>query len=248
MDNRIQVFDFNERAVRCILKNSEPWWVAKDVCDVLGLGNPTEALRPLDEDEKSTLRISEGDGGHGGPERNIISESGLYTLILRSNKPEARAFRRWVTHEVLPTLRRTGVYGVDEDLLRLVELARGHVGRKVMSRLVLKAAGLDRATWVQMEQMEQDIKKTRHLHRQRAEAEREALVRRFIEEECRLEPEAKVSRQGFYEAFLRWCQEERIDPVPPRALFTRTINAASLFPVSSSHGVRFWVGVHVEHA
>ena len=248
MDNRIQVFDFNERAVRCILKNGEPWWVAKDVCDVLGLGNPTEALRPLDEDEKSTLRISEGDGGHGGPERNIISESGLYTLILRSNKPEARAFRRWVTHEVLPTLRRTGVYGVDEDLLRLVELARGHVGRKVMSRLVLKAAGLDRATWVQMEQMEQDIKKTRHLHRQRAEAEREALVRRFIEEECRLEPEAKVSRQGFYEAFLRWCQEERIDPVPPRALFTRAINAASLFPVSKIQGVRFWVGVHVEHA
>ena len=200
------------------------------------------ALEGLDEDERAKFCLGrQGDA-------NIISESGLYTLILRSNKPEARAFRRWVTHEVLPTLRRTGVYGVDEDLLRLVELARGHVGRKVMSRLVLKAAGLDRATWVQMEQMEQDIKKTRHLHRQRAEAEREALVRRFIEEECRLEPEAKVSRQGFYEAFLRWCQEERIDPVPPRTLFTRTINAASLFPVSASHGVRFWVGVHVEHA
>lgn len=246
MDNRIQVFDFNERAVRCILKNGEPWWVAKDVCDILGLSNPSEALRGLDDDERNTLRISEGI--RGNPEMNVINESGVYTLVMRSNKPEARAFRRWVTHEVLPTLRRTGVYGVDEDLLRLVELARGHVGRKVMSRLVLKAAGLDRATWVQMEQMEQDIKKTRHLHRQRAEAEREALVRRFIEEECRLEPEAKVSRQDFYRAFQRWCVRERVRPLPTRSLTTRTINAASLFPVSSSRGVRFWVGVHVEHA
>jgi len=114
----LRVFSFKEQDVRVVEVDGEPWWVAKDVCDVLGLGNPTEALRPLDEDEKSTLRISEGDGGHGGPERNIISESGLYTLILRSNKAEARPFRRWVTHEVLPSLRRNGFYAAGQESRR----------------------------------------------------------------------------------------------------------------------------------
>lgn len=108
--NDLQVFDFEQKSVRVVMKGSEPWWVAKDVCDVLEIGNPTEAIRPLDDDEKSTLRISEGDGGHGGPERNIINESGLYTLIMRSNKPEAKRFRKWVTSEVLPTIRKHGVY------------------------------------------------------------------------------------------------------------------------------------------
>lgn len=59
----LRIFSFKEQDVRVVEVNGEPWWVAKDVCDVLGLGNPTEALRPLDEDERSTLRISEGDGG-----------------------------------------------------------------------------------------------------------------------------------------------------------------------------------------
>ena len=89
-------------------KNGEPWWVAKDVCDVLTLTNPTEAIRALDVDEKSTLRISEG-----GPEVNIINESGLYSLIIRSNKPEAKKFKRWVTEDVLPSIRKTGSYSVD---------------------------------------------------------------------------------------------------------------------------------------
>lgn len=91
--------------------NSEPWWLAKDICDVLGLSNPTEALRALDEDEKSTLRITEG-----GPERNIISESGLYSLIIRSNKPEAKIFKRWITHEVIPSIREHGLYAKEELL------------------------------------------------------------------------------------------------------------------------------------
>ena len=82
--------------------------MASDVCEILGLSNTTEALRGLDDDEKSTLRISEG-----GPERNIINEPGLYSLILRSNKVEARKFKRWITHEVLPAIRKSGKYEID---------------------------------------------------------------------------------------------------------------------------------------
>ena len=104
--NQLQrVFNYRGNGVRTVIVGGEPWFVAADVCRILSLSNSSEAVRPLDEDEKSTLRISEG-----GPEVNIVSEPGLYSLIIRSNKPEAKAFKRWVTHEVLPTIRRTGSY------------------------------------------------------------------------------------------------------------------------------------------
>lgn len=109
----LRVFSFKEQDVRVVEVNGEPWWVAKDVCDVLGIQNARDAISALDEDERNTIGIS--DGIRGNPNMNIISESGLYTLILRSNKAEARPFRRWVTHEVLPSLRRNGFYAAGQE-------------------------------------------------------------------------------------------------------------------------------------
>lgn len=100
-----QIFNYQNNQIRIIMLDGAPWWVAKDVCDILNLTNTTEAIRALDDDEKSTLRISEG-----GPEVNIVSEAGLYSLIIRSNKKEAKAFKRWITHEVIPQIRATGSY------------------------------------------------------------------------------------------------------------------------------------------
>ena len=100
-----QIFSYQDNQIRVIMLDGQPWWVAKDVCDILNLTNTTEAIRALDDDEKSTLRISEG-----GPEVNIVSEAGLYSLIIRSNKKEAKAFKRWITHEVIPQIRATGSY------------------------------------------------------------------------------------------------------------------------------------------
>ena len=106
---QIMPFDYESKEVRLIQdEDSRLWWVASDVCEILGLSNTTEALRGLDDDEKSTLRISEG-----GPERNIINEPGLYSLIIRSNKPDAKHFKRWITHKVLPSIRKTGRYEID---------------------------------------------------------------------------------------------------------------------------------------
>ena len=107
--NALKVFDFEGSKVRIVEKDGAPWWVAKDVCDVLGLTNPTESIKSLDEDEKMGLRNSEVASLLGLEANltlypqglNIISESGLYTLITRSNKPEARKFRKWVTSDVL---------------------------------------------------------------------------------------------------------------------------------------------------
>ena len=101
-------FNYESQQIRLIQdEEGEPWWVASDVCEIIGLSNTTEALRNLDNDEKSTLRISEG-----GPERNIINEPGLYSLIIRANKPEAKKFKRWISHEVLPSIRNNGMYEI----------------------------------------------------------------------------------------------------------------------------------------
>ena len=107
--NELQVFKYSGKQVRTLLKDDQPWWVLKDVCDILGLTNPSVVADRLDDDERSKFDL-----GRQG-EATIINESGLYNVILRSDKPEAKPFRKWVTGEVLPTIRKTGGYvGNDE--------------------------------------------------------------------------------------------------------------------------------------
>ena len=107
--NEIQLFNYEQNAVRTIDKDGEIWFVAKDVGEILGFSNVRVEISRLDDDEKREYKIvTPSNGGYSTV--NIISESGLYTLIFRSNKPEAKAFRRWVTHEVLPSIRKTGKY------------------------------------------------------------------------------------------------------------------------------------------
>lgn len=108
MSDTLQVFNFEQKDVRVVMKDGEPWWVAKDVCEVLEIQNARDAVSALDDDERNTVGIS--DGNRGNPNMNVISESGLYTLVMRSNKPEAKRFRKWVTSEVLPTIRKHGAY------------------------------------------------------------------------------------------------------------------------------------------
>lgn len=136
MEQSLQIFSFDGQSnIRVVMKDGDPWFVAKDVCKVLELGNPTEALRPLDVDEKNTLRISEGI--RGNPNMNIISESGLYALIMRSNKPDAKKFRKWVTHEVLPLIRQTGSYSPEEKRLSAEEINLRYAELEVRRQEVL---------------------------------------------------------------------------------------------------------------
>ena len=93
--------------VRIILRDDEPWFVAADVCRALEIGNPSDALRRLDDDERQTtlVLIEGGYGAKSEKEVNIVSESGLYSLVLGSRKPEAKEFKRLITHEVIPSIR-----------------------------------------------------------------------------------------------------------------------------------------------
>jgi prophage antirepressor-like protein len=107
MDSQISVFDFNENPVRVLDQNGTTWFVAADVCRVLELGNVTETTRALDSDELNSVLLNSGPQGR---KMVIISESGLYALVFKSRKPQAKAFRKWVTAEVLPALRKDGRY------------------------------------------------------------------------------------------------------------------------------------------
>src|SRR6266478_9824373 len=102
-----QTFNFNGIQIRTILINNDPWFVVGDVCKALELGNVTRATERLDEDEKGFTTIQSLGGMQTA---SIISESGLYSSILTSRKPEAKTFKRWITHEVLPAIRKTGSY------------------------------------------------------------------------------------------------------------------------------------------
>lgn len=106
----MKVFNYGENEVRTIQLDGEPWFVLRDVCRVLDLSTPARVAERLDEDEVSLTHITDSMGRK--QETTIINESGLYSVILRSDKPEAKPFRRWVTHEVLPSIRRTGSYGL----------------------------------------------------------------------------------------------------------------------------------------
>ena len=129
MSNEIQQFYFNNAALRTLTDEAgEPWFVAKDVCDILEISNPSDALKRLDDDERSRFNL-----GRQG-ETNIVNEAGLYALVLGSRKPEAHEFKRWVTHEVLPQIRRTGGYipasETDDDITILAKAVM--IGQRTM--------------------------------------------------------------------------------------------------------------------
>ena len=109
--------------VRILLLENTPWFVLADICKALEIGNPSQAMTRLDEDEKMTLTLNEGHSGQRGGAQmvNVVNEPGLYTLVLRSRKAEAKQFKRWITHEVLPSIRKHGAYMTDSVLEQVIE-------------------------------------------------------------------------------------------------------------------------------
>ena len=112
--NDMQTFTYNSNEVRTVEMNGEPWFVLKDVCEVLGIADHKVTARRLDADEVCQTPLTDSMGRQ--QETTVINESGLYNVILRSDKPEAKPFRKWVTSEVLPSIRKHGAYMTSETL------------------------------------------------------------------------------------------------------------------------------------
>lgn len=143
--NEMQIFQNDQfGSIRTVVRDGEPWFVAVDVCEALGHSNVSMALDRLDDDERSKFNL-----GRQG-EANVVNEPGLYTLILGSRKPEAKAFKRWVTHEVLPAIRKTGRYAAPgavtaslADMYSAVSLMRDMLSD--LKQMVPKRSSLERA-------------------------------------------------------------------------------------------------------
>lgn len=117
--NQLQVFNNEEFGqVRTVVQGEDVWFVAKDVCDVLGITKQRDAYSRLDEDERGSVLV---DTLGGQQNMNAINESGLYSLILRSRKPQAKAFKKWVTSEVLPSIRKHGAYMTPNTINALLQ-------------------------------------------------------------------------------------------------------------------------------
>lgn len=112
MNNKIKLFKFHNHVLRVFPdENGEPWFIAKDVAEILQYSDPYEMTKKLDEDEVQNLRLA----GFNNRGVNLINESGLYSATFSSHKTEAKNFKRWVTHEVLPSIRKTGSYAMPES-------------------------------------------------------------------------------------------------------------------------------------
>lgn len=144
--NEVQLFNFESHEVRSLLLNNEPWFVGRDVAEVLGYKKPENAIaNHVDDDDKTTTLI-QGIGSNYKSKTMIINESGLYCLVLSSKLPSAKKFKRWVTSEVLPALRKTGQYQVKELS-----------GSELMAKALIEAQSVLAAKDKQIEEMKPKV-------------------------------------------------------------------------------------------
>ena len=210
-------FTFEGTQLRGFEEEEESWFVAQDACALLGLGNPSQALAKLDDDEKGII-TSDTLGGH--QQLLIVSESGLYALIFRSRKPVAKLIRKWVTQEVLPTIRKTGRYelpanddeqtigpvgsdplGLDSrfDIERLnvkVALLREyrHIFGKDTAQRMVEPLGLPVPQWMQTAAGRFSID------------DLDRTIVDWIEERCTLEPSYRTMSRVLFKDYEEWCE------------------------------------------
>ena len=227
MENKeIIPFIYDEHPVRVVLDDlSAPWFVAKDVCRVLGISDYRQAIKILDEDERGGYKVPTHQ--RGLQEATCINEPGLYALIFRSNKPNAKTFRRWVTHEVLPSLRRTGQYAINENIFienrttmkELTKLVSSVV--KVMERLDLRLDFL-MGQEQKLEQIEERIRKSPLSSNNNSafvKIQQEQLgqvrpdVRQFLIERTIVHPEAGTLLSWMHIMYEQWCYAHCLIPI-----------------------------------
>lgn len=206
MNNELLPFAFEDKLVRTIMDDGgEPWFVAKDVCRVLEIANHRDAVAQLDEDEKDAVGISDAIGRE--QETTIISESGLYALVFRSRKPQAREFGRWVRKEVLPALRRTGTYTLAEQDKAVGPQAPAWLGSlsRVQRLHCLRLA-------VQARQLEEPgnvedifLRFCGYLALPEQGTE-DVTLDNFVRTCCRRDDDAWLSAVDLYREFAAWCE------------------------------------------
>jgi prophage antirepressor-like protein len=224
MQNNIIPFNFGDHLVRVIKDDADtPWWVAKDVCRVLEHTNHKMAVRGLDEDERGVSKVYPPQRPDG-VQVITINESGLYTLIIRSNKPEAKTFRRWITHDVLPSIRKTGSYsapGAEPEGYMAHAGARksGHmyfpmaklvesVDKHLEGRAALKA--INYFTGMPVDDLLDELDKKQWAAKAGTLDGGREVVELFLSDRCECGPGYRTGATKLYNAFSDWARENSV--------------------------------------
>jgi prophage antirepressor-like protein len=220
MSSALQLFQFEKQDVRVVIIDGEPWWVAKDVCGALGLTNVSQAMGHLDEDEKGVSSVYTPGGNQN---MLCINEPGLYGLVLVSRRPEAKAFKRWIKHEVIPSIRKTGSYSVSQE-------PQQYVNADFVLRLRLNAGRVPYDHWTVLEQIDKEshhsglglvnlINKARpdisvgkkwsnHLKKQGYDTSQFMMVPNIVHPGNMHEEDVRAYSLDLLPLFLRWLHEE----------------------------------------
>jgi len=190
-----KVFNYSDIEVRTVIKDGEPWFVAKDVCNVLELDNVTRAIERLDEDEKGLTSIQTLGGQQ---EVNMVTESGLYNLIFTSRKEEAKQFRRWVTNEVLPSIRKTGRYELPASTKQLQIKLDYITGDSINKTPEQRKNAIHRiaSEFIDNECAKIDYKTLEHTEH----------FNRFMESRCIFVYRSEIDVDIFYRSYLDYCK------------------------------------------
>lgn len=206
MNELQKIFKYSNVEVRTVIKDGEPWFVAKDICDILEHSNTTMAIEGLDEDERAKFNLGrQGDA-------NIISESGLYSLIFSSRKAEAKTFRRWVTHKVLPAIRKTGKYETP-DFLGNFHTSIGQI----------RALSWHATPTTRKQHVNDNIAKLKEYYHGLIDsdvASEPEPISIFIKECCSFIENSLIDRTPLYDAYTRWSITNNTYPLN-KAKFTR---------------------------
>lgn len=239
MDNNLINFEFNSNLVRVFKDEAgNPWWVANDVCRILGLENVSKALTRLDQDEKRDVTGSKV--GRNVSKLRTINEPGLYSLIFKSRKPEAKAFKRWVTHEVLPSIRKTGRYempGVgmmDDDAKKsnMIHYSVSGLCQEADKFLGGKAAltALNYFTGMPVDDLMDELEAQKESAQPNAVSKNQVnpTVAAFVNNHCVLAEGAEVRKADFYTAYVDYCKDNNLLCVN-NCMFFRSLYQMCLF-------------------
>ena len=197
MNTELCTFDFESHAMRSVMIEGEPWFVGKDVCRCLDIEKHHQALERLDKDERGTYSVGTPSGNQN---MTCVSEPGLYRLIFTSRKEEAERFKRWLAHDVLPTIRRTGRYeaapektnrGGDYDLDDMLKALAA-----VRQTRLLHGKRAAKALWKRLDELPPVEMLLRG---------NDSPVARFLGEACETDPQARIKSDVFYRHYTQWC-------------------------------------------
>lgn len=217
-----QIFEYQGKIVRTVFVKSDPWFVAKDVCEILEMADVSMTLQRLDDDEKGTSSICTLGGCQ---EMLTVNEPGLYSLILGSRKPEAKAFKRWITHEVLPSIRKTGQYSLHNNpnailkrhLVIANQLGRGLSKEKQLEirRIAVQQAseesGADHSDILKVLETSKPYKPLNP-------------IEAFLTACCTIQPSAEIRKTAIYNSYTDWCKANN-EFVLSRIAFNKNLTA-----------------------